>query len=232
MLPRLQALANANPHLPEISRAVEQAETELVRLRNTSDQTSLEVGRAVKGGVADLFNDLISGSKSASDAFSSFAESVIASINRIIAEQLAAQLFGSLFGGSGGKGGKAGGAGLFSFLGFAEGGLVQGPGTSTSDSIPARLSAGEYVVRASAVRQLGTGLLDAINGRSLPRVPRLAFAEGGLVVPEPVRAAASGVGNTIVHMTMVAQDANSFRRSQGQIAAELRLAADRGRRNL
>ena len=38
---------------------------------------------------------------------------------------------------------------------FEEGGKVEGPGTETSDSIPARLSDGEFVVKASAVRGLG-----------------------------------------------------------------------------
>lgn len=42
-------------------------------------------------------------------------------------------------------------------------GRVSGPGTSTSDSIPAMLSAGEYVVRAAAVRKYGVGLLEALN---------------------------------------------------------------------
>jgi len=37
----------------------------------------------------------------------------------------------------------------------AEGGFVSGPGTETSDSIPARLSDGEFVVKSSAVRGLG-----------------------------------------------------------------------------
>jgi hypothetical protein len=67
---------------------------------------------------------------------------------------------------------------------FAGGGLVSGPGTSTSDSIPARLSAGEYVVRAAAVRQVGVAFLDSINGLSAgPRFKggELAFAAGGLV---------------------------------------------------
>lgn len=36
-------------------------------------------------------------------------------------------------------------------------------GTHASDSIPAMLSAGEYVVRADAVRRVGVGTLDAIN---------------------------------------------------------------------
>ncbi|MBN8461459.1 MAG: hypothetical protein J0M01_01385 [Dechloromonas sp.] len=67
---------------------------------------------------------------------------------------------------------------------FATGGLVSGAGTATSDSIPARLSAGEYVVRAAAVRQVGVAFLDSLNGLSIgPRFKggELAFAAGGLV---------------------------------------------------
>lgn len=59
---------------------------------------------------------------------------------------------------------------------FATGGHVQGPGTGTSDSILARLSNGEYVMRAAAVKQYGTALLDRMNGLHLP-----AFADGGMV---------------------------------------------------
>lgn len=47
-------------------------------------------------------------------------------------------------------------------LGFAGGGWVSGPGTSTSDSIPARLSDEEYVVRANQAAQHGP-LLESIN---------------------------------------------------------------------
>lgn len=67
---------------------------------------------------------------------------------------------------------------------FATGGLVSGAGTATSDSIPARLSAGEYVVRAAAVRQVGVAFLDSLNGLSIgPQFKggELAFAAGGLV---------------------------------------------------
>lgn len=59
---------------------------------------------------------------------------------------------------------------------FASGGKVTGPGTGTSDSILARLSNGEYVLRAAAVKQYGTALLDRMNGLHLP-----AFADGGVV---------------------------------------------------
>lgn len=63
-------------------------------------------------------------------------------------------------------------------LGFAEGGFVSGPGTSTSDSVPARLSNGEFVVNAKAV-QRHRALLEVLNsGGSVAH-----FAAGGLVGP-------------------------------------------------
>jgi hypothetical protein len=51
---------------------------------------------------------------------------------------------------------------------FADGGLVVGPGTGTSDSIPARLSNGEFVVRAAAVRAIGVNNLEALNHADRP----------------------------------------------------------------
>ena len=53
------------------------------------------------------------------------------------------------------------------------GGKVRGAGTSTSDSIPAMLSNGEYVVRASAVEKYGVPFFDAANAQR--------FAFGGMV---------------------------------------------------
>ncbi|MGY4476341.1 hypothetical protein [Bradyrhizobium sp. USDA 3364] len=53
------------------------------------------------------------------------------------------------------------------------GGHVSGPGTSTSDSIPAMLSDGEYVIRASAARKIGRGGLDWLNA-GMP-----GYADGG-----------------------------------------------------
>lgn len=48
-------------------------------------------------------------------------------------------------------------------LNRADGGAVFGPGTSTSDSIPAWLSNGEYVIRANAARAIGYSTLDKLN---------------------------------------------------------------------
>lgn len=68
--------------------------------------------------------------------------------------------------------------------GNAAGGLISGPGSGTSDSILARLSTGEFVMRATAVRKWGAGLLAAMNAAgSAPFVQRSrrGFADGGLV---------------------------------------------------
>jgi len=63
--------------------------------------------------------------------------------------------------------------------GLAGGGMVRGPGTSTSDSIRAWLSDGEFVVKARAVKHYGSAFLYALNNMKFPRTP--GFNMGGLV---------------------------------------------------
>ena len=82
---------------------------------------------------------------------------------------------------------------LITRLGFATGGYVSGPGTSTSDSIPAMLSNSEYVINAKAVRKYGTNFLDAVNNGTFVTIkPRHQYASGGLVT-ETAREATSTV---------------------------------------
>ncbi|MEM5617471.1 phage tail tape measure C-terminal domain-containing protein [Pseudomonas aeruginosa] len=57
---------------------------------------------------------------------------------------------------------------MLSLVGFANGGYVTGPGTGRSDSIPAMLSNGEFVVNAEATRR-NRSLLEAINSND--RIP-------------------------------------------------------------
>ena len=47
--------------------------------------------------------------------------------------------------------------------GYKTGGMVDGPGTGTSDSIPARLSKGEFVLTANTVSKLGPEFLNTLN---------------------------------------------------------------------
>lgn len=70
--------------------------------------------------------------------------------------------------------------------GYATGGYIEGAGTATSDSIPARLSNGESVINARSTARF-YDLLSAINqaggGVAFPNamsVPQLNFANGGV----------------------------------------------------
>ena len=82
------------------------------------------------------------------------------------------ELLGSQFGGVGG----------FDF-GFADGGPVVGPGTGRSDSVPAWLSNGEFVVNANATRR-HRGVLEWMNaGR---------FADGGVIGSAPAPGVTAG----------------------------------------
>ena len=59
------------------------------------------------------------------------------------------------------------------------GGEVDGPGTETSDDIPAWLSDGEYVLNAEAVKMVGKGKLEKINEAGLAKRDGKRLADGG-----------------------------------------------------
>jgi hypothetical protein len=75
-----------------------------------------------------------------------------------------------LFSGGGGGGGLGGIASAFTGLagGFADGGLISGDGTPTSDSNVALVSDGEYIVNAKAASK-NRALLAAVNSGKAPK---------------------------------------------------------------
>ena len=131
----------------------------------------------------DSLMSVIDGTKSAEEAFKAMTASILNDIARMVIRMTVlgplAKGLGGLFGLA--DGGPVGGLpnignghGL-----YATGGYVSGPGSSRSDSIPARLSNGEYVINAKATAQ-NRALLDAINSGRMPK-----FAEGGFVGSAP-----------------------------------------------
>ncbi|UDY22392.1 phage tail tape measure protein [Nocardioides sp. Kera G14] len=72
----------------------------------------------------------------------------------------------------------------------AAGGYIVGPGTATSDSIPAYLSNGEYVMRAAAVARYGTPFMDALNSGSIDAI------DSGAMAKDAYRLAAGGAVRT------------------------------------
>lgn len=66
--------------------------------------------------------------------------------------------------------------------GFSHGGLVDGDGTDTSDSVPINASKGEFIFRAAAVRRIGVGQLNRLNfGTGTPTLvkPQMIGSVGG-----------------------------------------------------
>ena len=86
-----------------------------------------------------------------------------------------------------GSGGRAGP------LAAASGGLISGPGTGTSDSIPAMLSNGEYVIKAKAAKKLGRRFLDSVNagnpfqlaGMNKPAINKPSFSLPSMGIARP-----------------------------------------------
>lgn len=188
---------------PESLAALEEWERRFIALqvpihdvRTAMEEWKLTVLSISEDALEGLFSDLMSGTKSVQDAFLRMAQGILQSLNQIIAKAIATRIATAFLGGGGGP---AAGAGRFLLgVGFAQGGMVRGPGTSNSDSIPAWLSNGEYVVRASKVRVPAVrAVLDEINYGHRPfRAPlrdfsRLGFSEGGLVDRPPLAAMAA-----------------------------------------
>ena len=116
---------------------------------------------------------------------------------------------------------------------FAHGGAVSGPGGPRSDSIPAMLSDGEFVVNAESTRR-ARSLLEAINSGSIPqmadggfavgRIPAvIAAADGGFISRDGRQATASG-GDTFhldisISVPPGTKNPNAFATSAGNAAA-------------
>lgn len=161
----LDKLAASSPSI-QIKSNAEQIRVEIEGLKKASTDIQ-QVGRtSFITGFGTMFQDVVTGAKSASKAVNEFAKGVINSLLNAIGKKLGEKLFDSLFGNMGGTIDT-----VLSFVGIggggavkkAEGGYIRGPGTTTSDSIPALLSDQEYVVRASAVRDVGVGFLNWVN---------------------------------------------------------------------
>lgn len=102
------------------------------------------------------------------------------------------QTVGSVPNLSGAGGAGVAGGGGHTQSGGAAGGLVHGPGTTTSDSVPAWLSRGEYIMNAAAVDHYGTTFMHAMNARKLAAGGSAGITPG--LVPAVLEASLSGGG--------------------------------------
>lgn len=164
-------------------------------------QTSNQLAKDFSGAITDW----ITGAQSFGDAMKNILQQLIA---QLIQAAIYATIVAACTGGGGGFAARWKGA--FG-KGLATGGSVDGPGTGTSDSIPAMLSNGEYVLNAQAVDRLGVPFLNGLNTGRLR-----GFASGGLVGsggaynrPVSVGSSSSSTSNSIT-LNVSALDASSF----------------------
>lgn len=156
-----------------------------------------QVGQSMGSAMADF----IKGNKSASQALADFARGLINNAISILSEWLGVFAIYSAFPtlASGMTPADMANKTVFGIQKHATGGYITGAGTGTSDSIPAMLSNGEYVLRSSAVDRIGIGTLNAMNAGAVPQ-----FSEGGSVGD-----VVSG-GSNSVNMSVSAVDSSSF----------------------
>lgn len=174
----------------DIPAALASSDAAAIRFNNTL-KTIGDLGQLVTRGVFTDFSQQIRNGATAMEALRTAGVNALGKISDKLMEMAADNLWKSAFGGTtgglggffssifGGAGSGAGSVGVVGAAGgmvvptyLASGGLVSGPGSGTSDSIPARLSNGEFVVNASATAK-NRNLLEALNAPG--------FAAGGFV---------------------------------------------------
>lgn len=154
---------------PDVGTALNSVEASAMR----TNEAMRSIGSTMSSSLTSGLADILDGTKSVSAGFADMAKSIVraleeAMIKMLIVQPIMRSLSGTLGFSDGGLVGAAP-------VAKADGGYIAGPGTGTSDSIPARLSNGEFVVRASAVAK-HRAVLEAINADRIPR-----FADGGFV---------------------------------------------------
>lgn len=164
-------------------------------------QASNQLAKDFSGAVADW----VTGAKTFGDAMKEM-------LKNLIAQLIQAVVYATILAALGFGGGSTFGARFKSNFGkaFASGGSVDGPGTGTSDSIPAMLSNGEYVLNAKAVDALGIPFLNGLNTGRLK-----GFASGGYVSSSGYKAAggqnvSSPLSSQTITLNVSAIDASGF----------------------
>ena len=184
--------------------AVEMAKGETEELADATAGVQQEASALfdfVQSGAEVLADQLIDAivdpfNVSLEDMAANFSQTLARMALELAAQQALLAVFG---GGAGGIGGA---------LAFAGGGYVSGPGGPTSDSIPAYLSDGEYVLRANATQSIGPSTLDFMNRTG--KIP--GYASGGLVGGRP--AGDHGTTPNIKILNIPGQNPEDFMRSK------------------
>jgi len=180
-----RAVANNLRAAGASATAEQRAEIETLTRSMVANQAAYDAAQASTQALRDISKDVLSGIIGDLREGVSAADALANAFQRIADKLLDGALdfaINAVLGS--GKSGSSGG--LMQILGLASGGAVTGPGSGRSDSIPAMLSNGEFVINAAATAR-HRPLIEAINSGSITpfarggiaRLP--GFADGGAV---------------------------------------------------
>ncbi|WP_233118066.1 hypothetical protein [Aggregatibacter actinomycetemcomitans] len=176
-IPVLEKLAQMPGAQGEAAKnSLEDMKLKIAELKNAGNDLEKAFKEGLTQGIQTSIVGLANGTMTLRDALKNLTTTILNAMVQIAAQQLAMQTSSAASGWWSAIASAFSGAG-----GYATGGPIRGPGTSTSDSIPARLSDGEWVIQASAVSHYGHAFMDAINNKRL-----LKRASGGPVSVPPV----------------------------------------------
>lgn len=193
---------------------IEQLKNDVASLDEVTGEVTKKVKNAyvgmVQSGIYEALTSWADGAKSFNDSITDMAADFVASLADMVAQML---VYEAVAQGLAAMGFNVGGANTITgkaYTSKAEGGLLRGPGTGTSDSILANVSNGEYVMTAKqtsnwlpaleAMRQGKFGQwLSSLQGYArgglvthVPKTPN--FAKGGLVAGQ---GAQGGTSNNV-----------------------------------
>jgi len=184
---------------PDVSTALNSVEASAMRVNDALKSVSGSIANSV---TTPLTNMMMTG-RATSAGFYAMSRSIIQSIDQMIVKMMIVGpimrgLQGSFGGGiSLGSGSAASSVmvGDYSMPKFADGGMISGPGTGRSDSIPIAASNGEFIVNAASTAK-HQALLHSINSGSLR-----GFADGGLVSNVPSMPSTTQIGGQTTHIS-------------------------------
>lgn len=224
-----------NQAVPENAQRVAGLINQIATLRNEVNGQTLDVAHgienAVGGAISNFYDAITQGNESMLTSFRRAIAGMLVEIGKLIFQAYALKaimsaldsFIGGFLGGGGGSGSGSFSSGTFGPFGgpgsgLAEGGIVSGPGTGVSDSIPAMLSHGEAVIPARSVSTYGRGLIQSlISGSFIPMRGFQRFAEGGFAGGSSGSASsAGGRGTRIVNLVDKSLVSDYLNSSEGE----------------
>lgn len=209
---KYEALSAANPFNEELKAKAEAFRLKVDELAASGKQLEQVFTDIGEGAFASFLTDVMSGTKSISQAFKDMVRSITSELNKIAAKELASKLFGT-------GGGSSGSGGFASIIGSVIGLFSGGGGSGYADDLPTR--------GGRAIGGPVSPFQEVWVGEHGPEKLRMG-SQGGTVIPNPV---AMGGNSGPVYVTINTPDANSFRASEAQITSQMSRFLQRSRRN-